>query len=129
MAQLWLHIAHVKILINTINTCFVHVILSSFISKHQNISILPSMKFHTGSEENTKLTRKVCTEKRVLIQINKIPVQSHNWHPPHNFPQTCGGRKSVCPIWILPTYNFLTRPGTSFRINEHLSSKCNKHMS
>ena len=59
---------------NTINTCFVHVILSIFIITHDNMSILPSMTFHTESVGTAKLTRQIHTEKCVLIQINKIPV-------------------------------------------------------
>ena len=60
--------------INTINTCFTHVIISSFISTQQNMSILPSMTFHTGSVGTAKLTRQIRTEKCLLIQINKRPL-------------------------------------------------------
>ena len=33
------------------------------------------------------------------------------WHPRHDLPQTCGGRKSVFPFWIRLTSNFITHPG------------------
>ena len=36
---------------------------------------LPLMTFHTESVETSKLTRQIRTEKRVLIHINKRPVQ------------------------------------------------------
>ena len=59
LAQLWLCIAHVKILINTINTCFVHVIIYSFISTKQNMYILTLMTFHTKSVGTAKLTGQI----------------------------------------------------------------------
>ena len=39
-----------------------------------NMSILPLMTFHTKYAGTAKLTRQICAEKRVLIQINKRPV-------------------------------------------------------
>ena len=45
-------------------------------------------------------------------------VWTPNFHPCHYPPQTCGGNKSVCPVWIRPTDNFLTHLGESFSINE-----------
>ena len=42
-------------------------------------------------------------------------------------PQTCGVSKSICPIWIRPTDNFLTHSRTSSSINEIWSRKCNKY--
>ena len=56
-------------------------------------------------------------------------VESHNRHPYHDIPQTCGGSKSICPILIRPTENFPTHPRTSFMINERWSSKWDKHRS
>ena len=46
-------------------------------------------------------------------------VVTPNQHPFHNLLQTCGGSKPLCPVWIWPIDNFQSRPGTSFRINEH----------
>ena len=43
-------------------------------------------------------------------------VRTPNWHPRRNLWHTCGGVKSVCPVWIHPTYNFLTHLGKFFRI-------------
>ena len=70
-ATLASHITYKEILINTINTFFVHVLLSSFISTHQNMYILPLMNLHMESVGSSKLTRHICTVKRVIIQINK----------------------------------------------------------
>ena len=56
-------------------------------------------------------------------------VQSHSRQPRHNLPQIYGGIKAVYPILIHPIDNFLTHPKISFSINEHWSSKCNKHKS
>ena len=47
--------------------------------------------------------------------------------PCHNIPKTCGGSNSICLVWIRPTYNLLTRPRASFRINERWSNKYNTH--
>ena len=52
-----------------------------------------------------------------------------NWHPLHDLPQTCGGRKYLYPVCIRSTENFQSHPSTSFRINETLYSKCNKQNS
>ena len=41
---------------------------------YQNMSILPSMTFHTESVGTAKLTRQSQTGKHALIQINNIPV-------------------------------------------------------
>ena len=54
---------------------------------------------------------------------------SQKWHPIHGLPQTCGGSKYICPVWIRPTANFLTHLRTSFSINKHWSSKWNTHKS
>ena len=56
-------------------------------------------------------------------------LKSHHRNLFHNLPQTCGGRKSVCLIWILPREIFLTHPSTIFSINERWSIKFNKHNS
>ena len=44
-----------------------------------------------------------------------------NRHPCHALPQTCRGGKSICPVCIRLTENFLTLPRTSFGINEFWS--------
>ena len=41
-----------------------------------------------------------------------------NWHPCHDLPQTCGWKKSICPVWIIPTDNLQSLLRTSFRVNE-----------
>ena len=51
-----------------------HVILSSFIFMHHNMSLLSLMNFHTEAAGTTKSTRQIRSEKRVLIKINKRPV-------------------------------------------------------
>ena len=52
-----------------------------------------------------------------------------NRHPRHNLPKTCGGSKSVCPVWIHSTENLLTHLRTSFRINERWYNKYYTHRS
>ena len=46
-----------------------------------------------------------------------------NCNPRHDLPQTFGGRKSVCLVWLQPTENLQSHPRTSFRINERYSDK------
>ena len=50
-----------------------------------------------------------------------------NQNPRHDLPQTSGGLKSVCPVWIRPTGNFQSHTRKSFRINERWSNNCNTH--
>ena len=61
--------------------------------------------------------------------IDDTMQNNQNWHPRHDLPQICGGNKSVCPVWIHITDNFLTHPRTSFRINELWSNKYDTHKS
>ena len=46
-----------------------------------------------------------------------------NRHPCHDIPQTCGGSKSVCMVWIHPNANFLTHTTTTLSINEPWSNR------
>ena len=43
---------------------------------------------------------------RNLLEANKCIDDNiwnlKKWHPRHDLPQTCGGRKSVCLVWIRP---------------------------
>ena len=55
-------------------------------------------------------------ESNTYIDCNKC--NHKNRHPHHNLPQTCGGSKSVCPVWIWTTDHFQSHLRTSFRINE-----------
>ena len=52
-----------------------------------------------------------------------------NQHPFHNLPQTCGGRKLVCPVCIWPTENLKSHPRKSFRNNERWFNKYDTHKS
>ena len=42
----------------------------------------------------------------------------------HDLPQSCGGGKSICLVWIRPTDDFQSRPGKQFRINECWYGQC-----
>ena len=50
-------------------------------------------------------------------------------HPRYGLPQTWGGRKSICPVWIRPTENLQAHPRKSFRINERWSNKYDTYKS
>ena len=56
-------------------------------------------------------------------------VKSQKPHPRHDLPQNLEGRKSVCPVWIGPTDNFLTHLRKIFRVNERWSNKWDTHKS
>ena len=56
-------------------------------------------------------------------------VQLKNWNPLHKLPQTCGGRKYICPVWIWCTDNLLSHLRTSFRINNIWPNKYDTHKS
>ena len=45
-----------------------------------------------------------CLESNQCIDGNRC--NNKNWHPRHGLPQTCGGRKFVCQVWMRPTDNF-----------------------
>ena len=47
----------------------------------------------------------------------------------HDLPQICKGSKYVCPVWIRPTDNLITRPRTSLSINKWWSIKYDTHTS
>ena len=51
-------------------------------------------------------------EELIIIALKPINIllKYKNWHPLHNLPQTCGGIKYICPVWIRPTNNFITQP-------------------
>ena len=67
----------------------------------------------------TKINRKNLDPWTWIHPINWLwQMQPHNCHPNHKLPQTCRGNKSICPIWIWSTDEFLTQPRTIFRINE-----------
>ena len=51
-------------------------------------------------------------------------VLTTNQDPFHDLTETCGGSKSVCPVWIRSIDNLQSHTRTSFRINEHLSDQC-----
>ena len=35
-------------------------------------------------------------------------MKSQKRHPRYDLPQTCGGSKNLCPVWINPTENMIT---------------------
>ena len=47
-------------------------------------------------------------ESKQCIDWNRC--NHKNRHPRHDLPQTCGGSKSVCTVWIHPTENFESHP-------------------
>ena len=51
------------------------------------------------------------------------------WHPCHDLPQTCRGRKYICPVWIRPTEDFLTHLRKNFRVNKLWYNKYDTHKS
>ena len=74
----------------------------------------------TYTTANLKKLRN-CLESNQCIDDTRFNHKKR--HPCHDLPQTCGGRKSVCPVWIRPTENLQSHPMTSFRINERRSNK------
>ena len=56
-------------------------------------------------------------------------VWTPNRNPRHDLPQTLGGRKFVCPVWIRPTDNLQSYPRTSCGFNKRLSDQCEQSRS
>ena len=70
---------------------------------------------------------------RKYLEVNKC-IYGNRWNkknrkPRHNLPETCGGRKSVCLVWIRLTDIFLTHTRTTFWINEFWSNKYDTYKS
>ena len=86
-----------------------------------------SNKYDTHNSIINKIRLEQRTWRRFYInksnQLNQ-KFWTPNRHPHHDRSQTCGGSKSVCPVWIWPTDNFLTHTRTSFKINECWSGQC-----
>ena len=96
--------------------CFGYVPLKIF----QHILVKVSVSMNSGSikiiRTSQKSTKEGLNEKlegsfRSIKSINWIEqVWTPNWHPFHDLPQTCWEWKSVCPVCIRPTDNFLRHP-------------------
>ena len=78
------------------------------------------------SKINKRILEQITWRMFYIKQSNKLKRTSLNTQPatskrPY---KNCGESKSVRPVWIHPTDNFLTHPRTSFIINERWSDQC-----
>ena len=91
--------------------------------KKEKYSVMFINKLPKNHQNKSNL--KNCLESNQCIDGNRW--NHKNRHPRHDLPQSCGGVKSVCPVWIWPTENLQSRLRESFRINEHWYNKYDTH--